>query len=77
MPEKYQKEATTTPSPRSTLEKVSIKGINVEELIEKGLKRINDLIDKPFNRKSEEELEKRLSEVNVSVIKLSSFFFLV
>lgn len=50
-----------------SLDKVSMmKGINLEELIFKGLKRIKDLIDRPVDRKSTEELEKRLSEINVS-----------
>ncbi|XP_037944329.1 dystrophin, isoforms A/C/F/G/H-like [Teleopsis dalmanni] len=53
-----------TSSPRSTLEKLSIKGINVEELVCKGLKRINDLIEKPVDHNSIEELERRLNEVN-------------
>ena len=43
-----------------------MKGINLEELIFKGLKRIKDLIERPVDRKSIEELEKRLSEINVS-----------
>lgn len=46
--------------------KVSMKGVNLEELIVKGLKRINDLIARPVDRKSADELEKRLSEINVS-----------
>ncbi|TMW54019.1 hypothetical protein DOY81_000887, partial [Sarcophaga bullata] len=49
----------------TSLDKVSMmKGINLEELIFKGLKRIKDLIDRPVDRKSMEELEKRLSEIN-------------
>ncbi|XP_073838432.1 dystrophin isoform X6 [Musca autumnalis] len=52
-------------SPYSSLDKkVSMKGVNLEELIVKGLKRINDLIARPVDRKSVEELEKRLSEIN-------------
>lgn len=46
-----------------------MKGINLEELIVKGLKRIKDLIDRPVDRKSVEELEKRLSEISVSTTK--------
>lgn len=54
-------------SPYSSLDKkVSMKGVNLEELIVKGLKRINDLIARPVDRKSADELEKRLSEINVS-----------
>ncbi|XP_065355048.1 dystrophin, isoforms A/C/F/G/H isoform X4 [Calliphora vicina] len=48
----------------SSLDKVSMKGINLEELIFKGLKRIKDLIDRPLDRKSVEDLEKRLSEIS-------------
>ncbi|XP_058979268.1 dystrophin, isoforms A/C/F/G/H isoform X5 [Musca domestica] len=52
-------------SPYSSLDKkVSMKGVNLEELIVKGLKRINDLIARPVDRKSADELEKRLSEIN-------------
>ncbi|XP_046806097.1 dystrophin, isoforms A/C/F/G/H isoform X5 [Lucilia cuprina] len=48
----------------SSLDKVSMKGINLEELIVKGLKRIKDLIERPVDRKSVEDLEKRLSEIS-------------
>ncbi|XP_059218789.1 dystrophin, isoforms A/C/F/G/H isoform X10 [Stomoxys calcitrans] len=51
-------------SPYSSLDKVSMKGVNLEELICKGLKRVNDLIARPVDRKSSEDLEKRLSEIN-------------
>lgn len=43
-----------------------MKGVNLEELIFKGLKRVNDLIARPVDRKSVGDLEKRLSEINVS-----------
>ncbi|KAM7360342.1 dystrophin isoform 3-T3 [Cochliomyia hominivorax] len=48
----------------NSLDKVSMKGINLEELIFKGLKRIKDLIERPVDRKSVEDLEKRLSEIS-------------
>ncbi|XP_075145725.1 dystrophin isoform X3 [Haematobia irritans] len=51
-------------SPYSSLDKVSMKGVNLEELICKGLKRVNDLIARPVDRKSMDDLEKRLSEIN-------------
>lgn len=54
-------------APHATVDKVSLKGINLEELIFKGLKRIKDLIERPVDRKSLEDLEKRLSEINVSI----------
>lgn len=44
-----------------------MKGINLEELIFKGLKRIKDLIDRPIDRNSIDDLEKRLSEISVSI----------
>ncbi|XP_036335017.1 dystrophin, isoforms A/C/F/G/H [Rhagoletis pomonella] len=50
-----------TPSPRSTLEKLNI---DLEELVTKGLKRINDLIEKPYDKKSIEALERRLEEIS-------------
>ncbi|XP_054725121.1 dystrophin, isoforms A/C/F/G/H-like [Anastrepha obliqua] len=50
-----------TPCPHSTLEKLNI---NLEELITKGLKRINDLIEKPYEKKSIETIERRLEEIS-------------
>lgn len=43
------------------------KDINFEELVSKGLKRVYDLIEKPIDRLSQEELQKRISEIKVSV----------
>ncbi|XP_055852370.1 dystrophin, isoforms A/C/F/G/H isoform X3 [Episyrphus balteatus] len=42
----------------------SMKGIDVKELVHKGLKRTSDLIEKPFNRSSLEDLEKRCLEIS-------------
>lgn len=42
------------------------KDINFEELVSKGLKRVYDLIEKPVDRLSQEELQKRISEIKVS-----------
>ncbi|XP_023158470.1 dystrophin, isoforms A/C/F/G/H isoform X5 [Ceratitis capitata] len=54
-------EGNKTPSPRSTLEKLNI---DLEELVSKGLKRINDLIEKPYDKKSTDALERRLEEIS-------------
>lgn len=56
-------DGSNTPSPRSTLEKLSI---DLEELVTKGLKRINDLIEKPYDKASIEALQRRLEEISVS-----------
>ncbi|KAL9896526.1 dystrophin isoform 9-T15 [Glossina fuscipes fuscipes] len=57
-------DSLTLTSQTSRLDGNSLKNINLEELISKGLKRINDLIEKPVESKSITELEKRLSEIN-------------
>uniref|UniRef100_A0A0A1WU22 Protein detached n=1 Tax=Zeugodacus cucurbitae TaxID=28588 RepID=A0A0A1WU22_ZEUCU len=54
-------DGSNTPSPRSTLEKLNI---DLEELVTKGLKRINDLIEKPYDKTSIEALERRLEEIS-------------
>ncbi|XP_069963267.1 dystrophin, isoforms A/C/F/G/H isoform X7 [Bactrocera oleae] len=54
-------DGSNTPSPRSTLEKLSI---DLEELVTKGLKRINDLIEKPYDKASIEALQRRLEEIS-------------
>lgn len=41
------------------------KDINFEELVSKGLKRVYDLIEKPIDRLSEDELQMRISEIKV------------
>ncbi|KRF83656.1 dystrophin, isoforms A/C/F/G/H isoform X21 [Drosophila virilis] len=38
--------------------------VNIEELVTKGLRRINVLIEKPVNVKSSTELEKRMEDIN-------------
>ncbi|XP_064549817.1 dystrophin, isoforms A/C/F/G/H isoform X12 [Drosophila montana] len=38
--------------------------VNIEELVTKGLRRINVLIEKPVNPKSSTELEKRIEDIN-------------
>ncbi|XP_055923865.1 dystrophin, isoforms A/C/F/G/H isoform X2 [Eupeodes corollae] len=42
----------------------SMKDIDIKELVHKGLKRTSDLMDKPFDRSSLEDLEKRSLEIN-------------
>ncbi|XP_039948451.1 dystrophin, isoforms A/C/F/G/H isoform X4 [Bactrocera tryoni] len=54
-------DGSNTPSPRSTLEKLNI---DLEELVTKGLKRINDLIEKPYDKASIEALQRRLEEIS-------------
>ncbi|XP_067614380.1 dystrophin, isoforms A/C/F/G/H isoform X10 [Eurosta solidaginis] len=61
VPSVIQSESSSTPSPRSTLEKLNI---DLEELVTKGLKRINDLIEKPYDKKSIDALERRLEEIS-------------
>lgn len=46
------------------------KDINFEELVSKGLKRVYDLIEKPIDRLSEDELQKRISEIKVGFLSL-------
>lgn len=41
--------------------------VNIEELVTKGLRRINVLIEKPVDLKTSAELEKRMKDINVSV----------
>lgn len=62
-------DGSNTPSPRSTLEKLNI---DLEELVTKGLKRINDLIEKPYDKTSIEALERRLEEISVSTHLLAT-----
>ncbi|XP_050330291.1 dystrophin, isoforms A/C/F/G/H isoform X4 [Bactrocera neohumeralis] len=54
-------DGSNTPSPRSTLEKLNI---DLEELVTKGLKRINDLIEKPYDKAAIEALQRRLEEIS-------------
>jgi len=44
--------------------------VNIEELVTKGLRRINVLIEKPVDLKSSTDLEKRMEDINVSVTRL-------
>lgn len=53
---------TGTTAPRATPDSV-----NIEELVTKGLRRINVLIEKPVDLKTSAELEKRMKDINVSV----------
>lgn len=46
------------------------KDINFEELVSKGLKRVYDLIEKPVDRVSEDELMDRISEIKVGLYYL-------
>ncbi|XP_032597643.1 dystrophin, isoforms A/C/F/G/H isoform X14 [Drosophila grimshawi] len=50
---------TGTSAPQATPETV-----NIEELVTKGLRRINVLIEKPVDLKSSTELEKRMEDIN-------------
>lgn len=54
---------TGTTAPRATPDSV-----NIEELVTKGLRRINVLIEKPVDLKTSAELEKRMKDINVSVL---------
>lgn len=41
--------------------------VNIEELVTKGLRRINVLIEKTVDLKSSSDLEKRMEDINVSL----------
>jgi len=43
--------------------------VNIEELVTKGLRRINVLIEKTVDLKSSSDLEKRMEDINVSETK--------
>lgn len=47
--------------------------VNIEELVTKGLRRINVLIEKPVDLKTSAELEKRMKDINVSVWPQAGF----
>ena len=40
--------------------------INIDELISKGCKRVYDLVQRPLDRMSENDLKRRILEINVS-----------
>jgi len=44
--------------------------VNIEELVTKGLRRINVLIEKTVDLKSSSDLEKRMEDINVSETKI-------
>lgn len=46
---------------------ISTKAFDIEEMADKIVKRIYDLINKPFNQNSEQELMNRLIEIRVCV----------
>lgn len=53
--------------PADLLRSPSTSSIKLEDLVSKVLKRVNDLISKPVDLKSDEELTKRILDIGVSI----------
>ncbi|XP_030374141.1 dystrophin, isoforms A/C/F/G/H isoform X17 [Scaptodrosophila lebanonensis] len=61
---KVQQARSKTSGTPTAFTRATLDSINIEELVTKGLRRINVLIDKPVDVKSSSELEKRMEDIN-------------